>query len=142
MESLFCTDMDFDISEKVKEWASESGQELDRIIKKELSKFGIDEEYGLSRVYVDANTAVNFCSGVVKLSDWYIDGCLVFSIFRKVDIENPGVNLIKTGENSFKIVPNGKASTFSSRVTVQYSIQEHEPDEFSSFIMSRFERRE
>lgn len=117
--------MDFDIFEKIKEWASESGQELDRIIKKELLKFGIDEEYGLSRVHVNTNTAVNFCSGVVKLSDWYIDGCLVFSILRKVDIENPGVDLIKTGENSFKIVPNGKASTFSGRVTVQYSIQEH-----------------
>lgn len=117
--------MDFDISEKVKEWASESGQELDRIIKKELSKFGIDEEYGLSRVHVDTNTAVNFCSDVTKLSDWYIDGRLVFSILRKVDIKNSGVDLIKTGKNSFKIVPNGKASIFSSRVTVQYLIQEH-----------------
>ena len=134
--------MDFDISEKVKEWSSESGQELDRIIKKELSKFGIDEEYGLSRSMINTKPAVNVCSGITKLSDWYIDGRLVFSILRKVDIENSGVDFIKTGENSFNVVPNGKSSPYSTRLTVQYSIQEHKPDEFSSFIMSRFERRE
>lgn len=134
--------MDFDISEKVKEWASESGQELDRIIKKHLSKFGIDEECGLSRVRVNTKPAVDICSGVAKLSDWYIDEHLVFSILRKVSIENPGVDFIKTGENSFKVVPNGKDSPFSTKLTVQYSIQEHKPDEFSSFIMSHFERRE
>lgn len=117
--------MDFDISEKVKEWASENGQELDRIIKKELAKFGIDEEYGLSRIRVNTKPAVNVCSGITKLSDWYIDGRLVFSILRKVDIENPGLDFIKTGENSFKVVPNGKASPYSAQLTVQYSMQEY-----------------
>ena len=35
--------MDFDISEKVKEWASEGDQELDGIIKEEIKRQKIQE---------------------------------------------------------------------------------------------------
>lgn len=138
----------------INKWITSIKTGYDRLVKSELSRFNIDEERGLDRVemhYAEKDPTLEslypeLYLGQHKVSDWYIDGKLAFSIYRKVEMKNDGLDIEKTADISFMITPNGKTSPFEVTMTETfYVVRAKENDErtpFEKFILNRFERKE
>lgn len=118
------------ISEMVEQWEKDIESGYAQLIKSELSRFDIDEEQGLNRVKVEYNSDAvkailysNEYPDAVPVSNWYIDGKLAFSIYRKFKMKNKGPDEVIVTEIYFAV-----------RDTLIKNPFEH-------FILDRFERK-